>query len=79
MWKQGITKVADNLEKSATKRGWTITLTQAGKKTIRKGNQLWTKFANKDGDIMLIELVEGTRPHVHIHLGENKLEPEGWK
>ena len=79
MWKQGITKVANNLEKSATKRGWTITLTQAGKKTIRKGNQLWTKFANKDGDIMLIELVEGTRPHVHIHLGENKLEPEGWK
>jgi len=79
MWKQGIIKISKNLEKSATKQGWEITLTETGKKTIRKGNQLWSKFSNKDGDIMLIELVEGSRPHVHIHLGENKLEPKGWK
>ena len=79
MWKQGITKISKNFEKSATKQGWEITLTETGKKTIRKSNQLWSKFSNKNGDIMLIELVEGSRPHVHIHLGENKLEPKGWK
>ena len=88
MWKKGPDKVTENLIKSAESRGWTIIPTKQNKKSIKrihifkdgsKGPQLWTKLSNKDGEIMLIEVETGKNPHVHIHLGENKLEPKGWK
>ena len=81
----------NELEKSA--KGWSDFggRAEAGetpyKAALREGSEELTgflgnknqiqKLINKNGEIMLIEVETGKRPHVHIHLGENKLEPKG--
>ena len=67
---------------SLSDAGWKIVLTKDKKNTaIGSGkdniaDQTWMKFTNKKGEFLFVEL-EQNPPHVHIHLGENRLEPEG--
>jgi len=67
---------------SLSKAGWKVVLTKDKKYTaIGSGedniaDQTWMKFTNKKGEFLFVEL-EQNPPHVHIHLGENRLEPEG--
>jgi len=80
-----INKIKPSLEKA----GWTMIPTTNNKsvatvktektRTEKAKDQAWMKFKNKEGEILLVELDDRDQ-HVHIHLGENQLEPtEQWK
>ena len=79
----------DKIKPSLEKAHWTMIPTTNDKsvatvktkktRTEDAKDQAWMKFKNKEGEILLVEL-DDTRQHLHIHLGENQLEPtEQWK
>ena len=67
---------------SLSKAGWKVILTKDKKNTaIGSGkdniaDQTWMKFTNKKGEFLFLEL-EQNPPHLHIHFGEDRLEPKG--
>ena len=56
--------------------GWTVVPSKAGKETVKETDQTWMKLTNKKGEFLFVEL-EQNPPHLHIHLGEDRREPEG--
>jgi len=68
--------LSSKFKPSLSKDGWTVVPSKAGKETVKETDQTWMKLTNKKGEFLFVEL-EQNPPHVHIHLGENRREPEG--
>ena len=56
--------------------GWTVVPSKAGKETVKEDDMTWMKLTNKKGEFLFVELEQNPK-HVHIHLGEDRREPEG--
>ena len=73
-----INKIKPSLENA----DWEMIPTNDGPVAIVKSkeeDQAWMKFKNKEGEVLLVEL-DDIHQHLHIHLGENQLEPtEQWE
>ena len=76
-WKFGEEdKILSSKFKPSLSKDWTVVPSKAGKETVKETDQTWMKLTNKKGEFLFVEL-EQNPPHVHIHLGENRREPEG--